>query len=171
MRTLLLLLGLLFLLGNKQNKEYIGDGVLIPVHEYVPIYSDKGINVIDSIINDTLKESYPFIYIYKVEDNYAKVKVLVFSFSEEEMPIVKGWMSTHYIGTNLNNYCGITPIRNLPNDSSEIVFEIADAQWGDFYEVLDAQDKWLKIRNIYNPEEIGWLAPEYQCNSRYTACN
>ena len=120
-------------------------------------------------INDTIKENYPNIYIYKIEGNFAKVIVCV--PLDDEISDKTGWIEIKYLGTNLNNYSDITPIMSEPDEKSTVVFEIKDANWGDLYHVLDAHNKWLKIQNIYNPEEVGWLAPKYQCNDPYTTCN
>ena len=169
MKTLILLLGLYCIVSCNRNKEWVGETILIPRNIQIPLYQSIGGAIIDYTINDTIKENYPNIYIYKIEGNFAKVIVCV-PFDDEISDKI-GWIETKYLGTNLNNYSDITPIMSKPDEKSTVVFEIKDANWGDLYHVLDAHNKWLKIQNIYNPEEVGWLAPKYQCNDPYTTCN
>ena len=170
MRSILLLLIGGILIGCKSSKDIcIGDAILIPKHTYIPIYKDKGIHIVDSIINDTIKESYPFICIYKLEGNYAYVSMGV-PFNDILLE-KKGWVELKYIGTNLAYYDDVVPVMKQPDDKSIVVFQINKPHWGDIYPIIDAYDKWLKIQNVYDPKEIGWVAPEYQCNNPYTSCN
>ena len=56
MRNLLFILLGLGLFGCMQRKEQcIGNVLLIPMQVYVPLYQNEEGNIIDSIINDTIK--------------------------------------------------------------------------------------------------------------------
>ena len=169
MRNLVLFLGLFLLVACKQSNKSIGDAVLIPIHTQIPLYQKINGSIIDYTMNDTIREVYPFIGIYKIKGSFAKVEIS--EFEGEEYIQKVGWIETKYLGTNLNNYSGITPIMSEPDQQSTVVFEVINPQWGDYYRILDAYDGWLKIENIYNPQEKGWLAPQYQCNNPYTTCN
>ena len=83
----------------------------------------------------------------------------------------RGWIETRHLGTNLSHYSETVPVMCKPDINSEVSFKIINPQWEDRYRIIDAHDGWLYIQNIYNQEEAGWIAPEYQCNNPYTSCN
>lgn len=169
MKRVLFLFGLLAVLTltlSSAGKKYIGFAILMPRNVYIPLYSENGKNIEDSVINDTIEEDYPLISISEVKDSLAKVKIYYPISSREQ----KGWIETRYLGTYLVESPKPMPIMSEPTFSSEVSFEIEDPQWGGFYRILDAKDEWLYIQDADNPEKCGWLAPEYQCCNPYTTC-
>ena len=67
MRNLVLFLGLFLLVACKQSNKSIGDAVLIPIHTQIPLYQKINGSIIDYTMNDTIREVYPFIGIYKIK--------------------------------------------------------------------------------------------------------
>ena len=56
----------------------------------------------------------------------------------------------------------IIPCRAEPSDKTEIISQLL---FGEHYEVLEEQEKWVKIRNAYDQYE-GWI-----CRKQFTEIN
>ena len=175
MKKILSYLGIILFIGcsciNKTStmkREYIGHVLLIPKHIPIPIYNSYKGDIIGYAINDTITESYAFIAISEIKDNHANV---VIDYPLENNRKQYGWIETRYLGIHLAFDAEPLKIMSQPNSFSKASFIVYDPQWGDYYPIIDAHDGWLKIKNVYNQEEAGWIAPEYQCNNPYTSCN
>ena len=151
---------------SSSNNKYLGNCLLIPRHEKVPLYnSSNQLEISDYIINDTLKDDYPLITIDFIKDSLALVHVQYPMRSRKEC---KGWIQMKYLGTYINQADGILKIYRMPSDDSEVSFEIMNASWGIYYPVIDAHEGWLKVVIPDDSGRIGWLHPDDQSQNPYT---
>ena len=137
--------------------------LLVPRHHPVHIFKKAGKNIIDTIINDTIKEDYVLLNIIRTNYRYAKVEVQYTLSEKREI----GWIEKKYLGI----YPVSAPIIYLyssPRRDSNICDSIKDANWGELLNVDKHNKGWLYIKNkLYN----GWMAPNDQCSNPYSSCN
>ena len=144
-----------------------GTALLIPKHQYIPIYhSSKGNSVDNYIINDTIQEDFPILSIKSFCDGRVRIQA---HYPMESHPDVEGWMEIEYMGIFLNTYSGETHILKHPYQKSTCIHTINDAYWGYFYPVIDARNNWLKI--LFDENSSGWVSPDHQCANPFTPCN
>ncbi len=154
--------------GYSQKKYCQGGALLIPRHLYVMLYDTPDGNVIDSIMNDTIKEDYLSICIKQIQNDYADIAA-VYTFDSIDK---EGWIQLKYLGINPANYSSKLFLHLYPNEDSTIVDSITYPQWGDLYSILKCKDDWFYIKT-YNDGKWreGWMSPEDQCDNPYSTCN
>lgn len=141
-----------FVLKNKQENVYM--------------YTDnKGMYLIDTIINDTILEDYFTGRIYYIENEYAYIEGnYVFDSIKH-----KGWVLTENLGiyTLLSSK---VPLYKDPNLSSSVSY-IVNPEWYPL-KIIKCKREWLYV--IYEDKiqkVAGWLFIDYQCPNSYSPCN
>lgn len=162
-----------FILGNSywgysQKKYCQGGALLVPRHYYVMLYDFPNGNIIDSIMNDTIKEDFLLICIKAIHNNYANISAIHVLDSIDR----EGWVQLKYLGINPANYSSTLFLYSYPDRNSIVIDSILNPQWGDLYPILNCKDNWLYIKT-YNGGQWreGWMSPEDQCDNPYTTCN
>lgn len=137
--------------------------LLFPKHHPALIFKKAGNCIIDTIINDTIKENYVLLNILKINHRYAKVEVQYTLSEKREI----GWIEKKHLGI----YPVSTPIIYLyssPQKGSNICDSLIDANWGKLLTIDKHRKGWLYIKNELHH---GWMAPNDQCSNPYSSCN
>ena len=148
--------------------EYLGICLLILHGEHIPIYSDYYKQEIKGYaINDDETEDYPLIGIYAIDGDMALIDV---EYLADTRDYIEGWIEIKHLGVFLNVHSEPLNVYTEPDLNSDVSFKIIDGRWGIYYQVIDAHDRWLKIIDPYNPDNIGWLSPEDQSIDKTVSC-
>lgn len=142
--------------------------ILIPKQIEIPLYNEYGKhNIKNRIINDTIKEEYYILNIFKIVKQYA----LVSAFTPFDSTHIKGWIKTQYLGIYPSNFSTIN-LYFKPNKTSKVKAKIIKPEYYPF-NILDCNGKWLYIKyfDVDKKFKEGWLSPEDQCSNPYSTCN
>ncbi len=144
-------------------QDYKASCLLIPTQEYVMMYKTMNETIpFDSIINDSIKESYVVIGIHKISSNMAFVK------TENTLGTIehKGWVDKRFLGIFLSQPNIF--LYDQPKHNSRVCDSIRGVFWGDWVPIIDCKNKWIYTSK--NGHE-GWIAPQDQCDNPYSSCN
>lgn len=148
--------------------ECIGDCLLIPHNEQIPIYSDCNKQEIKGYaINDNKTDTFPIIGIFSIDGDMAFIEV-DYLMGRPEYVNIEGWIEIKYLGIYLKTPYETHKVYSEPNRDSRVLFHVGDVRWGTYYQVIDAHESWLKIIDVHNPDNVGWLPPESQTTNSYT---
>lgn len=148
--------------------EYLGICLLIPHNVQIPIYSDWYKQEITGYaINNDETEDYPLIGIYAIDGDMALIDVEYLAGTRE---YIEGWIEIKHLGVFLNEKSEPIKVYTEPDFNSDVSFLIIDSRWGIYYQVIDAHDRWLKIIDPHNPDNIGWLSPQDQTVDKTVSC-
>ncbi len=138
--------------------------LLMPKHQYIMLYNKpKGSAIIDSVINDTIKEDYVGVSILKINGKRAQVEI-EYSLTKN---VTKGWIETKYLGTYPVS-TSLLLLYDSPRTGASVCDSIENAYWGVFLPIKRYNSGWLYIE--YEGHQ-GWMSPSDQCDNPYSACN
>lgn len=166
MRIIKLLTTLIFLWNSLCVYPQVGYAIFTPKnHSKAYLYKNAySIQIVDSIVNDSVAEVLYCVSIDKTKRNRA----LVSTFVGGELTHHSGWLEWENLGIRMTS--GTILIREKPYHNATIVDSVYMPNWIDVYAIKMAKNKWLYIDDR-NKNIKGWIAPEDQCSNSYTTCN
>jgi hypothetical protein len=159
---------LLLLSQNKKDVNPCNCGaVLLNKQQQVPLLDNKG-NIISYIMDDTIKEDYFGIFIFKISHNLAYVSASATLY--DTIPR-KGWIQTKYLGIYPSSSFKIN-LYSKPDIKSKIKSQINKPEYYPF-NIIDCKGNWLYVKYLDadNKYKEGWLSPHDQCSNPYSTCN
>ena len=123
--------------------------------------SFKGNNIVNYLMNDTIKEDYFVIEILSSKNNRYQIEGT--SILNKG---ITGWIDLQNIGINTRSRDNKLILYNEPRYSSD---HVVKSDTDRLVKVKSISYNWLKI--IWVDKKEYWLPPEYQCPNPYTTCN
>lgn len=141
--------------------------ILFKKQQQVPIVNNKG-KVTCYIINDTIKEDYYVVTIFKISHNMAYVSASATLY--DTIPR-QGWIKTKYLGIYPSSFLKIN-LYSKPDLKSKIKSQIIKPEYYPL-NIYDCSGEWLYVKYLDADKKYkeGWLAPEDQCSNPYSTCN
>ena len=138
--------------------------LLVPKHQYVMLYSMSGGNtIVDSIINDTIKEDYVGVSMLKIKGRRAQI----IAKNAISQIVSKGWIEKKHLGIYPVS-TSLLLLYDSPKKNAHVCDSIENVNWGDFLYVKKHNKRWLYVE--YKQHQ-GWMSPEDQCDNPYSSCN
>lgn len=123
----------------------------------------RGDVIVDSVINDTIKEDYVGVNILKMKGKRAQVEI-EYSLSKN---VAKGWIEKKFLGTYPVS-TSLLLLYDSPRKDASVSDSIENAYWGDFLPIKKHKKGWLYIEH---KKHQGWMSPSDQCDNPYSSCN
>jgi len=136
--------------------------LILDDQQKISVYdSFKGNNIVNYLMNDTIKEDYFVIEVLSSKNNRYQIEGT--SILNKG---ITGWIDLQNIGINTRSRDNKLILYNEPRYSSDHVV-ISDTDR--LVKVKSISSAWLKI--VWIDKKEYWLPPEYQCPNPYTTCN
>lgn len=159
----------IFLFGQNtvSTKTSTCTAILFKQQQQVPLLNNKG-KVTCYIMNDTIKEDYYAVTIFKISHNMAYVSASATLY--DTIPR-QGWIKIKYLGIYPSSFFKIN-LYSKPDLKSKIKSQIIKPEYYPF-NILDCSGEWLYVKYFDADKKYkkGWLAPEDQCSNPYSTCN
>jgi len=167
MKTLVFILTTLLLgLSSHTEAQNICDcEVLLKRNGTHQVYQKKSVKskVIYKLSNDTIKENYYIVIVYKTTNRWAYIS----AYSPDSTIDQKGCILKKKLGILTSEY----PVLYKHHNKKSKKIQIENYKY-DYLNILNCKDGWLKVK-YYNGKKIykGWLPPDNQCANPYTTCS
>lgn len=140
--------------------------------ETINLYDRPDGKIVATLKNNIKEEN--FVLFSLLQKNDSMFYVIAYHSLKEDI-IERGWVfkNSHFGIYSRANDAVNRPLilYKNPNDTSQIVAKKTEYDPA-MYEVIDFEEKWLKIKTkINNKTYQGWLPPEMQCSNVYSTCS
>lgn len=136
----------------------------------VQVFDKPNGNIVKTLKNDIGEEN--FVLFDLLEKNDSMFYVVAY-FSLDREFIIRGWIynKNNNLGIYSSTYNKPFILYKTPYNRKEVI--ATEKEYNpNMYEVIDFDDKWLRIRTKINGKIYeGWIPPEEQCCNVYSTCN